>query len=165
MEARGYEGNRSGCRGYRLNIKPDAKPVKQKRRHFGEQQNEIIEKEVEKLLKIGHIERIQFPRWLTNVVLVPKPGNKWRMCIDFHNVNKACPNDHYPLPMIDQLVNSTTECTLLSMMDVSQGHYRILLHPEDMPDVSFIISLGTYCYTVMPFGLKNARKEHGGICR
>lgn len=61
---------------HRLNIKPGIKPVIQKRRHFSKQQNEIIEKEVEKLLEIGHIERIQFPRWIAKVVLVPKPGNK-----------------------------------------------------------------------------------------
>lgn len=61
---------------HRLNIKSNAKTIKQKRRHFSEQQNEIIEKEVKKLLKIGHIEQIQFARWLGNVVLVPKPGNK-----------------------------------------------------------------------------------------
>lgn len=72
---------------HRLNIKPDAKPIIQKRRHFGEQQNEIIENEVAKLLKIGHIERIQFPRWVANVVLVPKPGNKWMMCIDFRDLD------------------------------------------------------------------------------
>lgn len=86
---------------HRLNIKPDDKPVIQKRRQFGEQQNEIIENEVAKLLKIRHIERIKFPRWVANVVLVPKPGNKWRMCIDFRDLNKACPKDHYPLPRID----------------------------------------------------------------
>lgn len=61
---------------HRLNIKPDAKLVKPKRRYFGEQQNEIIEKDGEKSLKIGHIERIQFPCWLDNTVLVPKLGNK-----------------------------------------------------------------------------------------
>lgn len=141
---------------HRLNIKPDAKLVKPKRRYFGEQQNEIIEKDGEKSLKIGHIERIQFPCWLDNTVLVPKLGNKWRMCIDFHDLNKACPKDHYHLPKIDQLVDSTAGCELLSMMDVSQGYHQILLHVEDKSDVSFITSSGTYCYTVMPFGLKNA---------
>lgn len=141
---------------HRLNIKPRIKPVIQKRRHFSEQQNEIIKKEMEKLLEIGHIERIQFPRWIANVVLVPKPGNKWRMCIGFRDLNKSCPKDHYPLPRIDQLVDSTAGCALLSMMDASQGYHQILLHSVDRPDVSFINSSSTYCYAVMPFGLKNA---------
>lgn len=77
------------------------------------------------------------------MVLVPKSGNKWRMCIDFRDLNKACPKDHYPLPIIDQLVDSTAGCAPLSMMDASQGYHQILLHPEDRPDVSFITSTGT----------------------
>lgn len=72
------------------------------------------------MLRIGHIEWIQFSRWLANVVFVPKPGNKWMMCIDFRYLNKACPKDHYPLPRIDQLVDSTAGYALLSMMDASQ---------------------------------------------
>ncbi|KAL0430722.1 UNVERIFIED_CONTAM: Retrovirus-related Pol polyprotein from transposon [Sesamum radiatum] len=79
----------------------------------------------------GHIEEIQFPEWLSNVVLVPKPGGKWRMCIDFRDLNKACPKDFYPLPRIDQLVDSTSGCELLSMMDASQGYHQIMLAPED----------------------------------
>ncbi|KAL0458116.1 UNVERIFIED_CONTAM: Polyprotein P3 [Sesamum latifolium] len=104
----------------------------------------------------GHIEEIQFPEWLSNVVLVPKPGGKWRMCIDFRDLNKACPKDFYPLPRIDQLVDSTSGCELLSMMDASQGYHQIMLDPEDRKKVSFITSEGTFCYVAMPFGLKNA---------
>ncbi|KAL0427158.1 UNVERIFIED_CONTAM: Pro-Pol polyprotein [Sesamum latifolium] len=104
----------------------------------------------------GHIEEIQFPEWRSNVVLVPKPGGKWRMCIDFRDLNKACPKDFYPLPRIDQLVNSTSDCELLSMMDASQGYHQIMLAPEDGKKVSFITSEGTFCYVAMPFGLKNA---------
>ncbi|KAL0413055.1 UNVERIFIED_CONTAM: Transposon Ty3-G Gag-Pol polyprotein [Sesamum radiatum] len=104
----------------------------------------------------GHIEEIQFPEWLSNVVLVPKPGGKWRMCIDFRDLNKACPKDFYP-PQIDQLVDSTSGCELLSMMDASHGYHQIMLDPEDRKKVSFITSEGTFCYVAMPFGLKNWR--------
>ncbi|KAL0439943.1 UNVERIFIED_CONTAM: Pro-Pol polyprotein [Sesamum latifolium] len=103
----------------------------------------------------GHIEEIQFLEWLFNVVLVPKPGGKWRMCIDFRDLNKACPKDFYPLPRMDQLVDSTSGCELLSMMDASQGYHQIMLAPEDRKKVSFITSSGTFCYVAMPFGLKN----------
>ncbi|KAL0445601.1 UNVERIFIED_CONTAM: Gag-Pol polyprotein [Sesamum latifolium] len=78
------------------------------------------------------------------------------MCIDFKDLNKACPKDFYPLPRIDQLVDSTSGCELLSMMDASQGYHQIMLAPEDRKRVSFIMSAGTFCYTAMPFGLKNA---------
>ncbi|KAL0462827.1 UNVERIFIED_CONTAM: hypothetical protein Slati_0170300 [Sesamum latifolium] len=85
------------------------------------------------------------PKWLFNVVLVPKPGGKWRMCIDFRGLNKACPKDFYPLSRIDQLVDSTTRCELLSMMDATQGYHQIMLAPEDHKRVSFITFDGTFC--------------------
>ncbi|KAL0345837.1 UNVERIFIED_CONTAM: Transposon Ty3-G Gag-Pol polyprotein [Sesamum radiatum] len=104
----------------------------------------------------GHVEEIQYLEWLSNVVLIPKPGGKWRMCIDFRDLNKACPKDFYPLPRIDQLVDSTSRCELLSMTDASQGYHQIMLAPGDKKRVSLITSAGTFCYTAMPFGLKNA---------
>ncbi|KAL0456100.1 UNVERIFIED_CONTAM: Transposon Ty3-I Gag-Pol polyprotein [Sesamum latifolium] len=104
----------------------------------------------------GHIEEIQFSEWLSNVVLVPKPEGKWRMCTDFRDLNKVCPKDFYPLPRIDQLADSTSGCELLSMMDVSQGYHQITLAPEDRKKVSFITSVGTFCYVGMPFRLKKA---------
>ncbi|KAL0404384.1 UNVERIFIED_CONTAM: Retrovirus-related Pol polyprotein from transposon [Sesamum radiatum] len=78
------------------------------------------------------------------------------MCIDFRDLNKACPKDFYPLPRIDQLVDSTSGCKSLSMMDASQGNHQIMLAPEDRKKVSFITSEGTFCYVAMLFGLKNA---------
>ncbi|KAL0448637.1 UNVERIFIED_CONTAM: Pro-Pol polyprotein [Sesamum latifolium] len=103
-----------------------------------------------------HIEEIQFIEWLSNVVLVPKPGGKWRMYINFRNLNKAYPKYLYPLPRIDQLVDSTSGYELLSMMDASQGYHQIRMAPEDRKLVRFITSADTFCYVAMPFGLKNA---------
>ncbi|CAA0815055.1 Unknown protein, partial [Striga hermonthica] len=142
------------CYEHRLNIDLTMKPVKQKRRHFGAELDVVIEAEVEKLLKAGHVLPIQFPEWLSNSVMVRKGEGKWRICIDFRDLNKACP-DHYPFPRIDQLVDSTAGCELLSMMDASQGYHQIPLAKEDRKRVSFVTSKGTYCYVVMPFGLKN----------
>ncbi|KAL0336473.1 UNVERIFIED_CONTAM: hypothetical protein Sradi_4859200 [Sesamum radiatum] len=77
------------------------------------------------------------------------------MCVDFRDLNKACPKDFYPRPRIDQLVDSTSECELLSMMDASQGYHQIMLAPEDHKRISFITLDGTFCYVAMSFGLKN----------
>ncbi|KAL0458517.1 UNVERIFIED_CONTAM: hypothetical protein Slati_0478900 [Sesamum latifolium] len=93
--------------------------VKQNKRHFGSEKDKIIQIEVDKLMVAGHIKEIQFPEWLSNVVLVPKLGGKWKVCTDFRDLKKACPIDFYPLPRIDQLVDSTSRCELLSMMDTS----------------------------------------------
>ncbi|KAL0405858.1 UNVERIFIED_CONTAM: hypothetical protein Slati_3899700 [Sesamum latifolium] len=141
---------------HHLNIDPSCKPVKQKKRHFGPEKDKIIQAEVNKLMATGHVEEIQFPKWLSNVVLVPKLGEKWRMCIDIRDLNKACPKNFYPLPQIDQLVDSTSGCELLTMVDASQGYHQIMLAPEDRKRVSFITSEGTFCYVAMPFDLKNA---------
>ncbi|KAL0294019.1 UNVERIFIED_CONTAM: Transposon Ty3-G Gag-Pol polyprotein [Sesamum radiatum] len=140
---------------HHLKINPDAKSVKQKKRHFGPEKDKIIQVKVDKLIEAGHIEKIQFPGWLSNVVLVSKTGGNWRMCIDFRDLNKVCPKDFYPLPRIDQLMDFISECELLSMMDASQGYHQIMLALENRKKVSFITSAGTFCYVAMPFGLKN----------
>ena len=113
--------------------------------------------EVEKLLKAQFIREVYYPDWLTNVVLVKKSNGKWRMCMDFTNLNKACPKDSFPLQRIDALVDSTSRYKLLSFMDAFFGYNQILTHPEDQEKTSFITDRGLYCYKVMPFDLKNAK--------
>ncbi|KAL0458623.1 UNVERIFIED_CONTAM: Pro-Pol polyprotein [Sesamum latifolium] len=85
------EGIHTGVITHHLKLDPTIRPVKQKKWHFGHEKDKIIQGEVNKLLTAGHIRKIQFPEWLYNVVLVPKPGGKWRMCIDFRDLNKECP--------------------------------------------------------------------------
>ncbi|KAK4388839.1 Transposon Ty3-G Gag-Pol polyprotein [Sesamum angolense] len=97
-----------------------------------------------------------YPEWLANVVLVPKSNGKWRLCIDFTDLNKACPKDPFPLPRIDILVDSTSGCEMLSFLDAYQGYNQIPLAPEDQEKASFVTDQGVFCYNVMPFGLKNA---------
>jgi hypothetical protein len=83
---------------HHLKIHPDAKPVRQKQRKQSiERQNFILE-EVRKLLQAGFIEEVHHPEWLANPVVVPKANGKFRMCIDYTDLNKACPKDPYPLP-------------------------------------------------------------------
>ena len=78
------------------------------------------------------------------------------MCIDFTDLNKACPKDSFPLPRIDQLVDSTAGHKLLTFMDAFSGYNQIQIDEEDQEKTAFITSQGLYCYKVMPFGLKNA---------
>jgi hypothetical protein len=83
-------------------------------------------------------------------------NGKWRMCMDFTDLNKACPRDSFLLPHIDALVDSTTRYRLLSFMDAFSGYNQIYMHPEDQEKTAFIIDRGLYCYKFIPFGLKNA---------
>ena len=98
----------------------------------------------------------QHPEWLANVVHVPKKDDKFRVCVEFRNLNKASPKDDFPLPHIDMLVDSTTGHAMLSFMDGFFGYNQIMMAPEDKDNTCFIIEWGTYCYRVMQFGLKNA---------
>ncbi|KAI3458742.1 hypothetical protein Pfo_015405 [Paulownia fortunei] len=127
---------------HQLNVNPSMKPIKQKKRTF----------EVNKLLAAKYIRQVQYPEWLANVVLVLKSGDKWHLCIDFTDLNKACPKDPFSLLRIDKLVDSTSGCELLSFLDAYQGYNQIRLTPEDQEMTSFITDQGIYCYKVMPFG-------------
>ena len=92
---------------HKLNMDPERKPVQQRRRAFAPERDQAITEEVTKLLTLGFIREVYYPDWLTNVILVKKANGKWRMCLDFMDLNKACLKDSFPLPRIDQLVDST----------------------------------------------------------
>ncbi|XP_059654534.1 uncharacterized protein LOC132301284 [Cornus florida] len=141
---------------HRLNEDPSFKPIRQKRRVFTPERNRAISQEVEKLLKADFIREVQCPHWLSNVVLVKKTNGKWRLCVDFTNLNKACPNDSFLLLRIDMLVEGTTGHELLSFIDAYSGYNQIPMYAPDSEKTSFITDKGLYCYKVMPFGLKNA---------
>ena len=99
---------------------------------------------------------VEYPEWLANFVPVTKKDGKVRVCVDFCDLNKASPKDDFPLPHIYMLVDSTVRHTMLSFMDGFYEYNQIMMALEDMEKTSFITELGTYCYRVMPFGLKNA---------
>ncbi|CAL2239343.1 unnamed protein product [Prunus armeniaca] len=142
---------------HRLHVNPASKLVVQKRRNFAPERVAIIEAEIDKLLAAGFIEEVSYSEWLANVVLVAKQEKgKWRVCVDYTDLNKACPKDNFPLPRIDQLVDSTSGNQLLSFMDAYSGYNQIMMYDDDKAKTSFIIERGTYCYKVMPFRLKNA---------
>ena len=141
---------------HKLNTNPSFKPVKQKRRSFAPERQKAINEEVGKLLQAGAIREVEYPEWLANVVLVKKANGKWRLCIDFTDINKTCPKDSFPLPRIDLIVDATAGHELLSFMDVFSGYNQISMDPSDQEKTSFVTAQGTYYYRVMPFGLKNA---------
>jgi hypothetical protein len=94
--------------------------------------------------------------WLANPIIIPKANEKLQMCIDYTSLNKACPTDPYPLPRKDQIVDSTSECNLLSFLDAYSGFHQIQMSREDRKHTAFVTVDGLYCYVVMPYGLKNA---------
>ena len=104
-----------------LHVKPDAKPVKQPLHRFAEERRRAIGEEIARLLAAGFIMEVYHPDWLVNPVLVLKKNKMWCMCIDYTSLNKACPKDPFALPRIDQVIDSTAGCELLSFLDAYSG--------------------------------------------
>ena len=98
------------------------KPVIKKCHRFNLERYTAINEEVEKLLTANFIREVHYPEWLANVVMVKKPNGKWRICIDYIDLNKACPKDSFPIPRIDQLVDVTAGHELLSFIDAYLGY-------------------------------------------
>jgi hypothetical protein len=139
-----------------LDIQAGARSVKQPLRRFDEEKRRAIGEEIHKLMAAGFIKEVFHPEWLANPVLVRKKGGKWRMCVDYTGLNKACPKVPYPLPRIDQIVDSTAGCETLSFLDAYSGYHQIKMKESDQLATPFITPFGMYCYVTMPFGLRNA---------
>src|ERR1043165_8634744 len=140
---------------HKLHIRPGSKPVKQPLRRFSEDNRRAISEEIAKLQAAGFIMEVFYPEWLANPVLVMKKNKTWRMCIDYTCLNKACPKDPFALPRIDQVIDSTAGCELLSFLDATASYHQIKLVVEDQIKTAFITPFGAYCYITIPFDLKN----------
>ncbi|KAL8101580.1 hypothetical protein AgCh_033468 [Apium graveolens] len=141
---------------HRLHVDPNKAVVKKKIKKFAPERQQAIDEEINKLFKANFIFEIQFPEWISNVVLVKKANGKWRVCIDYTNLNKATSKDYYLLPIIDQLVDDTVGNVLFSFLDTFLGYNQIKLALEDQAKTAFITHRVVYAYRVLPMGLMNA---------
>ena len=116
---------------HQQNVYPSSKLVRQKKRVFAPEWDHAIKEDVQKLTTAQFIREVYYPDWLANVVMVMNANGKWRMCVDFTNLNKACPKDSYPLPRIDQLMDSMAGHQLLSFMDAFLGYNQIRMDEVD----------------------------------
>ena len=109
-----------------------------------------------KLKQARAIKAVFYPEWLANTMVMKKKTGKWRVCVDFTNLNKTCSKDPFPMPRIDQLVDATIGHHWMSFLDTFQGYHHIPLTLDDQERIAFVIPIGNYHYKVMPFRLKNA---------
>jgi hypothetical protein len=123
-----------------LDIQPHSRAVQQRLRHFNEERRLAIGVELRKLLEAGFIKEVFHPTWIANPVLVKKKNGKWRMCVDYTGLNKACPKVPFPLPRIDQIVDSTAGCKLLCFLDAYSGYHQIKMKESDQLATSFATS-------------------------
>ena len=98
---------------------------------FAQERDKAIAEEVQKLLVADFIREVYYPDWLVNMVMVKKANGKWKMCVDFTDLNRACPKDSYPFSRIDNLVDSTARHELLSFMDAFSSYNQIRLEETD----------------------------------
>ena len=141
---------------HRVPLIEGCKPVKQKLRRTRPDILLKVKAEIKKQWDAGFLEVIKYPQWVSNIVVVPKKDDKIRVCVDFRDLNKASPKDNFPLPHIDVLVDNAARSSTYSFMDGFSGYNQIKMAEEDKEKTTFVTPWGTFCYKVMPFGLKNA---------
>ncbi|GKV48231.1 hypothetical protein SLEP1_g55056 [Rubroshorea leprosula] len=112
---------------HKLSMDPAKRPVVQKRRLFGPEKQAAIDEEIQKLLQAGFIRRVEYSEWVSNPMLVKKPSGKWRMCINFTNLNEACPKDPHPLPNVEKLVEQAAGHERMSFLDASSSYHQKLV--------------------------------------
>ena len=134
---------------------PDVKPVHQRLRPVHPKKADAIKEEVEKLLRAGLIYPVPLTEWVSNIVPVMKKQGTIRVCVDYRDVNNACPKDNYPTPFIDQIIDDCAGCEIYLFMDGFSGYNQINIRPDDQHKTTFICPCGTFSYRKLPFGLKN----------
>jgi hypothetical protein len=132
----------------------DAKLVRKHLRAVNPRKAPAIKAKVEKLLNDGFIYLIPLTEWVSNPVPVNKKKGTICVCMDFHNLNKACPKDNFPMPFVDYILNECAGSKIFSFMDGFSGYDQIQIKPEDQHKREFICPWGTFAYRKMPFGLK-----------
>ncbi|GJW72587.1 reverse transcriptase domain-containing protein [Tanacetum coccineum] len=145
---------------HRLNDREGCSPIRQKKRGLAPERNKAIQEEVEKLVDAEIMKEVHYHNWLSNPVMVKKHDGSWRMCVDFKDLNKACPQDGYPLSEIDWKVESLCGYPFKCFLDAYKGYHQIKMAKEDEEKTAFITNQGIFCYSKMSFGLKNARATY-----
>ncbi|XP_049374052.1 uncharacterized protein LOC125839127 [Solanum verrucosum] len=141
---------------HQLAVKNGSRPVKQTQRHFRPDLIPLIENEVNKLIEADFILEVKYPTWISSIVPVRKKNGQIRVCVNFRDLNNACPKYEFPHPIPELMIDATTGYEAMSFMDGSSGYNQIRMVPKDEELTAFRTPKGIYCYKVMPFGLKNA---------
>jgi hypothetical protein len=131
-------------------------PKKQKLRKMSEEKVKAVEAEVQRLQDAKVIREVLYPVWLANTLPVKKKNGKWRMCVDFTDLNKACKKDDFPLERLDKIMDDAANSEMLSLLEMFSGYEQIRVRREDEEKTSFMIPFGTFCFMRMPEGMKNA---------
>ena len=131
-----------------IELKNGAKPIKQNLRRMGREQMQALQEEVNKWLKTGFIYQVDTTKWVSSIVVTPKKDGRWRICVDFKPLNATTKKDPYPLPFIDQILDSVVDFERYSICDGFSGYFQLRIAPEDQKKTTFITPWGCFCYRV-----------------
>ena len=132
----------------------NAVPIKQSPRRLPPHKKEIVEKQLDDLLKQGRIEESNGP-WSSPVVLARKKDGSYRLCIDYRKLNEVTTRDAQPLPRIDDILESLDGAVWFSTLDLASGYWQVPVSPQDRDKTAFVTHKGQFRWTCMPFGLTN----------
>jgi len=141
---------------HHIYIKEDYRPVRQPKRRMNPALKNNVKEEIQNLRDVGFIYPISDSQWVFPLVMVPKKNGKWWICVDYREINKATQKDHFPLPFIDQVLDTLAGKKFFSFLDGFSGYNQIHIAPEDQDKTTFTCPWGTFAYRVLPFGLCNA---------
>ncbi|GJV81092.1 reverse transcriptase domain-containing protein [Tanacetum coccineum] len=141
---------------HRINELKHLEPVKQKKRSLAPERNKAIHTQVEELTKANILREVKYQTWVSNPVIVKKASERWKLCVDFMDINKACPKEHHSLPMIEQKVEDLHRHRLKCFLDAYKGYHQIPIAEKDKEKTAFYTREGVFYYRRLPFGLKNA---------
>ena len=132
---------------HRMSVLRRARPVAQKRIKMSLNRALTVQEQVESLLKVGFIQEFMYPTCLSNIVMVPKSNGKSGMCVEYNDLNKACPKDSYPLPSLDGLVDVASRFRVLTFMDAYSGYNQIPMHRCNEEKMKFVTPSQAQYYT------------------
>jgi hypothetical protein len=140
---------------HHIYIQEGCQPIRQPQRRMNPSLKQIVKDELHKLLDVGFIYPILDSQWVSPLVIVPKKNGKWRICVDYRELNKVTQKDHFPLPFIDQVLDTLVGKRFFSFLYVFNRYNQIQIAPEDQDKTTFTSPWGTFAYRVLPFDLCN----------
>ncbi|GJR40954.1 reverse transcriptase domain-containing protein [Tanacetum coccineum] len=140
---------------HQLNVFNHTESVKQKKRSLAPERNKVIRTQVEELVEAGVLREVKYQMWVSNLIIVKKDDGKWKLRIDFTNINKACTREPYPLPAAELGAKNLHKYRLKCFLDAYKGYHQIPMAEKDEEKIAFFTREGVFCYKRLPFGLKN----------
>jgi len=141
---------------HKIELLPNAKPIKAKQGRWNPRYTAMVKEEFDKLLKVGFIRPMETTEWVFPVVLTLKKNGRLRVCVNYKALNKITKKDRYPLPFCEEILEEVVGHEMYTFGDGYKGYHQVKIALEDQLKTTFTTPWGTFCYTIMPFGLCNA---------